>query len=163
MHQARNGQLSMTMFENTTVNLDLPLKPLRYIKVKDAVPPNKVAVRWGLEGREAGGRPSLIPPPLIYDAFDGYMWGASVSELFQMAWLVEGVSLLPQGRIYSSCRSALTATGKSRTGATSLSAKQTAPQALDEHMPPSPCKPEQPLRNIPCPSSCPCRFLTPAA
>lgn len=120
--------------------------------------PNEVAVRWDLEGREAGGRPSPIPPPLIYDAFDGYIWGASVSELFQMAWLVEGVSLPPQGRIYSSCRLALTVPGKSRTGAASLSAEQPAPPGPGSAHATQSCKPGQLLRDTPCPSSSPCRF-----
>ena len=104
--------------------------------------PNEASVRWGLEGREAAGRPSPILLPLIYDAFEGYMRGASASELFQMAWLVEGVCLLLQSRIYILCLSALTVAGKSRTGAVSLPVKQPAPRSLDQHMPPSPCKPE---------------------
>lgn len=58
---------------------------------------------------------------------------------------MEGVSLPPQGRIYSSRCSALTVAGKSETG-------DVSPQAPDQHMPWSPCKPQKPLRDTPAPA-----------
>lgn len=76
-----------------------------------------------------------------------------------MVWLVEDVYLPPQGRIYSSCHSALKVRGKSRAGALSLPAKQLAPQALNLHMPVSTCTLKQPLRDTPGLSSLLCRFF----
>lgn len=100
--------------------------------------------------KEAGGRHHQFPCLWFMLPVTATCEEHQFSELFQMALLMEGVSLPPWGRIYSQCSSAVTASGKSRTGAMSLSTEWPFLHAWHWHLPSSPIHPEHSLGITPC-------------